>query len=208
MHLLLLCFLQVLLFAVEKFQLLWKQSLLLCLFLDVVEFLLSGFLLWLVFCQIYVLLSSCRSAFFLLVSFFFYLLLLHFFFVVFLSLLVCLPSSSAFLLILCFSFCLSSFSSFYILLQHRFFFFSTEDFTSHFITVIPLPKKQNQSYKPTCSAGIPMSLCNYILATIGDQQSRHQNKETSNYSQDVLQKPLHTEVALTKTRSRRWFDEA
>ena len=33
--------------------------------------------------------------------------------------------------------------------------------------VIPLSKKQNQSYKPTCNAGIPIQLCNYKLATNG-----------------------------------------
>ena len=64
--------------------------------------------------------------------------------------------------------------------------------------VISLFKKQNQSYKPTCSAGMPVQLCSYKLATIGDQQYRHQNKETSNYSQDVLQKPMHIEAGLTE----------
>ena len=74
--------------------------------------------------------------------------------------------------------------------------------------VIPLSNEEIQWYKPTCSAGIRIWLCNYKLASIGNQQFRHEKKETSNYSQDVLQKPMHTEVVLTKTRMRRRSDEA
>jgi len=39
--------------------------------------------------------------------------------------------------------------------------------------VIPLSNELNQSEKPTCSSDIPISLCNYKLATTGDQQFRN-----------------------------------